>query len=705
MSRFENSQAVSAITSRYFLGNFIAFSFLFFLLVPSSFAARNHALLIGISQYTELNSLRYADADASEFSQLLTDFAGYNKSEVTLLLNQQATKNRIVDEINKIVRSSQKEPLDTFIMVFAGHGMESTLVGRNEKGSNQERDTNIFLAPSDASTEENNFYSEGVGKQVSNDTFINKAWLARQLSAIKAKSVIIILDSCYSGTRSFGTLYLENEGYAIQSIGPTAGAQRGVAVTQRKLVLSRSEPEEGPIQRKVAYFASSRDDQASAEYEELRHGALSYCILEYIKRVQREVNSDARQTLSIDGAYSNITKLFSETKVKGKALDASHQPLLLSIPNYDGIKDMAFLTVKGLKQRDIQKELAEAEALRKEELRKEELRRDDLRQEELRREALRKDELRKEELRREALRQEELRREALRKDELRKEELRREALRQEELRREELWQESIRKGLILAENIRQEELRKEALRQEDLRKEALRQEDLRKEALRQEELRKEALRLEELRKEALRQEELRREALRQEELRREALRQEELRREALRQEELLKQQLLEGILLITTESVGVELFIDGVKREGVANTSVKLPVGKHFIELYLPSTGYRHSFTADINTLHPVVHTFGIRGEFEVASYLVKDGVKEVGPELDVYIDGISVGKSPLHQKNLLAGTHLVEVRYQNSVKSRRVEIRPDSPLRINYSVIMEAAPKVDKKRVGNVVF
>jgi uncharacterized caspase-like protein len=34
-------------------------------------------LLIGISQYTELENLRYADADARALSQLLTDFAGY----------------------------------------------------------------------------------------------------------------------------------------------------------------------------------------------------------------------------------------------------------------------------------------------------------------------------------------------------------------------------------------------------------------------------------------------------------------------------------------------------------------------------------------------------------------------------------------------------------------------------------------------------
>lgn len=495
-------------------------SLLLFLFCSPAHAARNQALLIGISQYTELNSLRYADADALEFSQLLTDFAGYEKPDVTVLLNLQATKKRIVEEIGKIVRASEKQPLDNFILMFAGHGMESTLSANNIKGSSENRETNIFLAPSDASTEENNFYSTGKGKEVSNETFINKAWLARQLSAIKAKSIIIILDSCYSGTTSFGTLFLENEGYAVQSFG-TAGSQRGVAVVQkRNLAVSQSRQGAELANRKIAYFASSRDDQASAEYDELRHGALSYCIFEYIKRVQREVNDDERQELSVDGVYSNITKLFHETEVQGKALDVAHQPLLLPIPDFAGIKDMAFLSVRGVKKREI-KEI----------------------------------------------------------------------------------------------------------------------------------------------------------------------------------------EIKKGVLSITTDPAGLEIFVDGAKRGETTNASLELPEGKHSIELYLPSTGYRYSFTADISASRPVSETLAMRGALEVASFWLKDGIKSPGPQLDVYINGTPVGKSQLRLGNLLAGSLLVEVRYKDVTKSRHVEIRPDSPLRINYSVIREAAPKADDRGVGNVVF
>ena len=63
------------------------------------------------------------------------------------------------------------------------------------------------------------------------------------------------------------------------------------------------------------------------------------------------------------------------------------------------------------------------------------------------------------------------------------------------------------------------------------------------------------------------------------------------------------------------------------------------------------------------------------------------------------------MGVSSLRLAGLLAGTHQLEVRYAGASKQRAIEIRPDSPLRVNYSVIREAVPRKDDKGVGNVVF
>ena len=87
--------------------------------VPLQAAAlNNRALLIGVSQYAELEGLKYADADVKTFSQILTEFGGYRRQDVTVLLNTQATKRRIMDEIGKVVRESKRQPLDHFIFMF-----------------------------------------------------------------------------------------------------------------------------------------------------------------------------------------------------------------------------------------------------------------------------------------------------------------------------------------------------------------------------------------------------------------------------------------------------------------------------------------------------------------------------------------------------------------------------------------------------------
>jgi len=484
------------------------------LLSVDASALNNRALLIGISQYAELEGLKYADADVKTFSQILTEFGGYRRSDVAVVLNTEATKARIMDEINKAVRASKREPLDHFILMFAGHGMPGTIEG-GRTGKVGAVDTNIFLAPSDASTAASSFFS--TGKEIGNETFINRAWLAKQLSEIEAKSIVIILDSCYSGTEAFGELFFENLGYSIRSF-EYSGPQRGVrdVAKTRNLEIREQAPAAGG-QKRIAYFASSREDQPSAEYDELRHGALSYCLFENIRRAREEVYASETRNLSVDSVYSNITALFRETKVKGRSLDEFHQPVLLPIPNYAGVKDMPFMTVTGVKRKEIHT----------------------------------------------------------------------------------------------------------------------------------------------------------------------------------------------GVLEVRTDPPGLQIYVDGMRRPELTNALLELQQGKHLIELFMPSTGYRHSFTVDISPTRPLTETIVVRGVLQVASFWLQNGAKSAGPALEVYLDGAPFGRSGSRVDNIVAGSHTLEVRFEKVRKSRRIEIRPDSPLTVNYSVIRQAAaPQRPRDRgAGNVTF
>jgi hypothetical protein len=480
----------------------VAFLFLAALAGGEARGARSQALLIGISQYSELENLRYADADARALSQLLTDFAGYAQADVTLVLNQEATKARITAEIEKVIRSSTKEPLDHFILMFAGHGLRDRIEGK---------DTYSFLAPTDASTAESTFYSKG--SEVVFETFIDRAWLARQLTLVNARSIVIVVDSCYSGTQAFGALFLENLGYAVQSFNDPAG--RAAVSARRDVSVARMRGVDGG--RKVAYLASSRADQQSAEYDELRHGALSYCIFEYIARARREIFEDERRAISVDGMYASITRLFREVKVNGAPLDAIHQPMLLAIPDAATAREMTFFSIQGLRKRGDS-------------------------------------------------------------------------------------------GT--------------------------------------------------------------------------------------------------GTLEVDTSRVPTEISVDGLRTVD-AGAPLAMAEGKHHIEVFVPQTAYRTSFTAHIRAARAVTEKLPMHGILEVESFWLVDGTRAPGPPLEVFLNGRPVGTSNLRLTDLLAGTHQLEVRFQGVSKQRPVEIRPDSPLRVNYSVIREASPppRKDDKGVGNVVF
>jgi hypothetical protein len=160
-----------------------------------------------------------------------------------------------------------------------------------------------------------------------------------------------------------------------------------------------------------------------------------------------------------------------------------------------------------------------------------------------------------------------------------------------------------------------------------------------------------------------------------------------------------------ALLKISTEPSGVEVFIDGTKRAEKTNASFELLPGKYLIELYLPSTGYRFSFTKELKAQDIIEEKFDFQGKLEVASLVEESGKKLPGPDLDIFLNGNYIEKSKFFNTSLIAGTHLLEVRLQNVIKTKYVEIRPDSPLRVNYTVTRDTSTTKDDRGVRNVVF
>jgi hypothetical protein len=490
------------------------FKKIFFLLIlfSADLSAANRAVVIGISQYTEINNLKYADADARAFSQLLTEFSDFSKQNVTVLLNQQATKKKISQEIVKVIEDSKKNQIDNFIFMFAGHGVESRIKTQGKNKKIEERETNIFLAPTDASLNENNFFINSTGKEITNETFINKEWLAQQLSRINAKTISVVIDSCYSGNKSFFSL-LEKEHFSDQAVPKNITREFSIQNIDRNGLIN---PKADRASKKLAYLASSRDDQASAEYDELRHGALSYAMFEYIRWVRQQIPNSQKKLISIDDLYANIVRLFDETKVDGKPLNSAHQPILFALPDYMAVQKMGFLSIQGSAAQEAKKQ---------------------------------------------------------------------------------------------------------------------------------------------------------------------------------------------AILKLITDVKNYEIYVDGIKKQDDSSNQLFFNPGKYLIELFLPDTGYRFSFTKDIKEGDFIEEQITLRGDLEVASLIEEKRGKAVGPPIEIFLNGSLVDKSNKYKTNLIAGTHLLEVRFQNITKAKQVEIRPGSPLKVNYTLKNVSLAPNDDRGVRNVPF
>ncbi len=129
---------------------------------------RYHALVIGNNAYEHLQPLKTAVNDASAVADTLRRDYGF---EVELLLN--ANRYEIVTALNKLRRSLTAN--DNLLIYYAGHGWLDEVT-----------DTGYWL-PVDAETDND-------AQWIANSTITN------HVGAIAAKHVLVVADSCFSGT-------------------------------------------------------------------------------------------------------------------------------------------------------------------------------------------------------------------------------------------------------------------------------------------------------------------------------------------------------------------------------------------------------------------------------------------------------------------------------------------------------------------------
>jgi len=222
---------------------------------------RKVALLIGNNSYrSPISDLDTAINDVTAIGAELHDKMGY---EVKVIQN--ADRKGIVDALNDLIHNTERD--DSVVVMYAGHGY---LKESNHTG---------YWLPSDADAQKPDNW-------ISNDT------IARALGNIPAKQVMLVSDSCYSGT-------LTKEGKVTETVG-----------ISREQTLSR---------RSVMALSSGGDEPVSDEGRD-NHSIFAWNMIQSLKQMKNET-SGQKFHAAIKAA---VTKDFPQVPQYGTVISAGH---------------------------------------------------------------------------------------------------------------------------------------------------------------------------------------------------------------------------------------------------------------------------------------------------------------------------------------------------------------------------------------------
>lgn len=213
------------------------------------------AVVIGNSQYQKIKPVDYALNDARSMRQYLIRVLGFKPGNIIYLENATVTDFKLIFGVKgnpkgKLFNLVKADKSDVFIF-YSGHGAPGL------------KDKRAYFVPVECDPQ----YVELTA--YSADVFYDN------LAQIPAKSIVVTLDACFSGTNIYNNIspiYIKSKG--------ALGLKNG------------------------AVLASSRPDQISTWYQEKRHGMFTYFFLKALHQKNADKNQDNQ--LSLQEIYEYI---------------------------------------------------------------------------------------------------------------------------------------------------------------------------------------------------------------------------------------------------------------------------------------------------------------------------------------------------------------------------------------------------------------
>ena len=221
------------------------------------------AIVIGIQNYKNLPNASYAINDAIQFKDHAVRYLGVKPENVKLLTDNNAQRADILLAFKYWLPAHINSGKTDVIIYFSGHGLS------------QEQVKQRYFLPFDVNTD------------LLEETAINQKNLFKQISQAGAKSVVVFLDTCFSGVNRVGQTLAQN--------------QRAVNLKQNADALPAG----------FSVLSAASNQQVAYGDDSLQHGVFTYFLLKGISAEQGGQNSRQVNLGQLAEYVTQKTRLFA----------------------------------------------------------------------------------------------------------------------------------------------------------------------------------------------------------------------------------------------------------------------------------------------------------------------------------------------------------------------------------------------------------
>lgn len=262
-----------------------------------SHTPKRRALLVGISKYQSVASLKWSHRDVELWRGKLSKL-GF---EIKTLTDEQATLDAIKQELEALKHKSQ--PQDITIFVYSGHG--TVIADPSTKDG-----CRTALAPYDTK-----MTGPPQASYPAPESVISDQWLAQWLTGFKTNQVMVVLDSCFSGgltERAKGSR--GKKGVRARFIPSNVSCSlKQIAEDAQPLVnIAKQTP--------FMILTASHSRQLSYESDRLRSGIFTQLLLQTMKHIPckfAQLSKMLEQNVSKNAIYRQFIPIKMQPRILG----------------------------------------------------------------------------------------------------------------------------------------------------------------------------------------------------------------------------------------------------------------------------------------------------------------------------------------------------------------------------------------------------